>query len=124
MSAHTPWCGSITVRDVCTSSISCAIPTGSGGSTKCEREAMKEMERKIMTTARKFFVTCILAAMALPLYAYNDTVTHPQLTIFAAHKSVLYTDGSILFSLGLEPASTQLFNYRARLGPVTLGTAP
>src|SRR5712692_8991869 len=84
---------------------------------------MKEMERKVMTTARTFFLTCLITAIALPLYAYNDTVTHPQLTIFASHKSVLYTDGSILFSLGLEPASRQLFRYRARVGPVTVGSA-
>jgi hypothetical protein len=88
------------------------------------------MERTIMTTARKLFVMSMIAAAALPLYAYDNTVTHPQLTIVATQKSVLYTDRSILVSLGLLPATNaagqtiQTYSYRGRVGEVTSGTQP
>ena len=84
---------------------------------------MERMERKIMTTAKRCLLVSALAfAIALPSHAYDDKVTHPQLTIVATQKSVLYTDGSIMFSLGLQPAVRQRFLYRARVGPMTFGT--
>lgn len=77
-----------------------------------------------MMTANRFFVTSVLAAaLALPVHAYNDQVTHPQLTFFATEKSVLYTDASIMFKLGLLPANKQFFNYRGRVGSLYMGTA-
>jgi hypothetical protein len=74
-----------------------------------------------MTTARKFLAVSILTAMALPLYAYDNAITHPQMTVFATQKSVLYTDGSVLFSLGLMPAANQFYSYRGRVGAITAG---
>jgi hypothetical protein len=77
------------------------------------------MERQIMTTAKRFFLTTVLAAMAMPLLGYDNVVTHPQMTMFATQKSVLYKDKSIMFNLGLLPADKQLFSYRARVGDST-----
>ncbi len=77
-----------------------------------------------MTTAKRFFLTAAFAAtLALPARGYNDVVTHPQLTIIAAEKSALYTDGTIMFSLGLLPADQQYFLYGARGGRLRYGTA-
>ncbi len=76
-----------------------------------------------MTTAKRCLPVCALVlAIALPSRAYDDQITHPQLTVFATQKSVLYQDGSIMFSLGLLPASKQRFLYRGRVGGTTFGT--
>lgn len=76
-----------------------------------------------MMTIKRFFLTLTLAAtMALPLYAYNETVNHRQMTIVATEKSALYTDGSIMSALGLNSAQSQLFIYNGRLGNVPMGT--
>ena len=75
-------------------------------------------------TAKSIILTAaLIAAFALPLHGYNDVVTHPQLTIIAVEKSVLYTDGAIMRSLGLYPAETQLFIYRARGDDQLYGSA-
>ncbi|MGZ7031108.1 MAG: hypothetical protein ACXVIJ_03985 [Thermoanaerobaculia bacterium] len=84
---------------------------------------MERTERQIMTTAKR----CLLASafaltIALPSHAYNDVVTHPQLTIIATEKSVLYEDGSIMFNLGLLPADKQFFLYGARANNLRYGT--
>jgi hypothetical protein len=76
-----------------------------------------------MTTIQRFFLTLTLAAAtALPLYAYNETINHRQMTIVATEKSALYTDPSIMFALGLNPAQRQQFIYHGRLGNVPSGT--
>ncbi len=76
-----------------------------------------------MTTAtRCLLVSAFALAIALPSFAYNDVVTHPQLTIIATEKSALYADGSIMFNLGLLPASKQLFLYGARANDLRYGT--
>lgn len=77
-----------------------------------------------MINAKRFFLTITLTAtLALPALAYNDVVTHPQLTIISTEKSALYTDGSIMFALGLLPADKQYFLYGARGGSVRAGSA-
>ena len=74
-----------------------------------------------MTTAKKFFlITTLTAAMAMPLFAYDNVVTHPQMTIFATEHSALYKDKTIMFSLGLLPVDKQTFSYRSRAGDWTL----
>ena len=89
----------------------------SGAWMKCET-AMKGTERTTMTIkARTLLLAAAIAlAIALPSYAYDNIVTHPQLTIVATQKSVLYTDGTIMFKLGLAPADIQGFIYRGRDG--------
>jgi hypothetical protein len=83
----------------------------------------RRTERQIMTTAKRFFLIGAFAiAIALPAFAYEDQITHPQLTIVATQKSVLYQDGSIMFNLGLFPANQQRFIYRARNGGATGGS--
>jgi len=77
-----------------------------------------------MITIKRIFLTSALAGLlALPAHAYNDVVTHPQLTIIATEKSALYEDGSIMFALGLLPADKQYFLYGARGGDVRAGSA-
>lgn len=84
---------------------------------------MERTEKPIMTTAKRcLFVSAFAFAIALPSRAYDDKRTHPQLTIVATEKSVLYQDGSIMFNLGLLPADKQRFLYRARVGPYTFGS--
>ncbi len=77
-----------------------------------------------MTTARRFLITALALAMTLPARAYNDSVTHPKMTIFATEKSVLYQDGSIMFSLGLLPANKQRFRYRLRFVDTVSSSTP
>ena len=73
-----------------------------------------------MTTAKRLFLTtALIAATAMPMFGYDNVVTHPQMTLFATEKSALYKDKSIMFNLGLLPANKQLFSYRARLGDWT-----
>jgi hypothetical protein len=76
----------------------------------------------MMTIKRLFLTLTLAAATALPLYAYNETINHRQMTIVATEKSALYTDGSIMSALGLNPAQSQLFIYNGRLGNVPMGT--
>jgi len=84
---------------------------------------MERTERKTMTTAKRCFLLSALAiAIALPSRAYDDKITHPQLTFTATQKSALYTDGSIMRSLGLRPADRQGFLYRGRIGANTFAT--
>jgi len=69
-----------------------------------------------MTTAKRLFLTlAVAAATATPLFAYNDTATHPHLTMFSVQKSVLYKDGQLMVALGLPPVNKQLYEYRARV---------
>jgi hypothetical protein len=84
---------------------------------------MERMEKTIMTTARRSILVCAFAiATALPCHPYDDKVTHPQLTVVATQKSALYQDGTIMFSLGLQPANRQRFLYRGRVLGSTGGT--
>ena len=77
-----------------------------------------------MNTAQRLLLISVLgAALALPARAYNDQVTHPQLTIIATEKSVLYQDGTIMLALGLFPAAQQNFIYGARAGETRYGRA-
>lgn len=65
-----------------------------------------------MTNRERFFLTLTLtlvAAMALPLYGYNDKLNHRTMTIIATEKSVLYTDPSIMFALGLQSPERERF---------------
>lgn len=61
------------------------------------------------------------AALAVPAHAYDDTLSHKHMTIIATQKSVLFTDPSIMFSLGLDPVNRQYFTYRGRSGNVPGG---
>ena len=65
-------------------------------------------------TKRTLFILVAAAAMAMPARAYDNETTHPIMSIFAAQKSVLYQDGSIMFNLGLLPAHQEAFEYKAR----------
>lgn len=77
-----------------------------------------------MTRIHRFFLLCIIAAaMTLPAYAYNDRVTHNDMSVIAAEKSVLYTDPSIMFSLGLLPIERQGFVYTGQIQDVQAGLA-
>ena len=64
-----------------------------------------------------------LAFVACPCstFAYDNEVTHPNLTMVATEKSALYTDPTLMFRLGLAPADQQFFNYRGRVGPILSG---
>jgi hypothetical protein len=73
-----------------------------------------------MTTMTRFLlILTVAAAMARPVYAYDAEETHRKMTIVATEKSVLYTDPSIMKSLGLF-ASPE-FRYYARTGMLHTG---
>lgn len=75
-----------------------------------------------MNPIQKIILTLALAAaVALPARAYDDTRSHRRMTMIATQKSVLYTDPSVMYSLGLEPANAQHFIYRGRNGNVPSG---
>lgn len=66
--------------------------------------------------------SALAATTALPVRAYNDTVTHPRLSVISTEKSALYTDAGLMFRLGLRPAPQQSFSYRQRVGKTLLNT--
>jgi hypothetical protein len=70
----------------------------------------------------RILIAAAVICSALPASAYNDFYTHPDLTILATRKSVLYTDGTIMRSLGLLPAVQQGFLYGARFEHYRIGT--
>ncbi|HEX6088163.1 MAG TPA: hypothetical protein VF266_26770 [Thermoanaerobaculia bacterium] len=77
-----------------------------------------------MTKIHRYFLLTLLAAtLALPAYAYNDRVTHNDMSVIAAEKSVLYTDPSIMYSLGLLPIDRQAFVYTGTLQDIQAGEA-
>jgi hypothetical protein len=77
-----------------------------------------------MNPIQRIFLTLTLlfaAWLAVPAHAYDDTLTHKQMTLTATRKSVLYTDPSIMTALGLDPVGEQFFIYRGRSGNVPGG---
>jgi hypothetical protein len=73
-----------------------------------------------MTTMKRLLLILTLAAaIARPALAYDAEETHRKMTIIAAEKSVLYTDPSVMRSLGLF-ASPE-FRYYARTGMLRTG---
>ena len=67
-----------------------------------------------MNSKRVLAVLLTAAALALPLHAYDNVRTHPVMSVFAAQKSVLYQDSTIMFRLGLLPANMEGFAYSNR----------
>ena len=75
-----------------------------------------------MTKIQRILLTLTLAAaMALPAFAYNDTVTHKQLSRIAATKTVIYKDPQILTNFNLPPVNQLTFQYRGHTGNVPSG---
>lgn len=72
---------------------------------------MADMRRLI------FGAGAVALGLAPPAQAYNDTVTHPRLTVISTERSALYTDPTLMFRLGLPPATAQSYTYRGRIGP-------
>lgn len=77
-----------------------------------------------MTTIKRLLlIISLAAAMTLPAFAYNDRITHNELSVIAAEKSVLYTDPSIMYSLGLLPIDRQSFIYTGSQQDIEAGIA-
>lgn len=74
-----------------------------------------------MTIMKRFFLTIALAALSLPALAYNDRITHRDLSVIATQKSQLYLDHDIMFALGYYPAEQQRFSYYGSSGRVRTG---
>ncbi|HYC92442.1 MAG TPA: hypothetical protein VEO54_24765 [Thermoanaerobaculia bacterium] len=76
-----------------------------------------------MKNLNRFFLNLALAAaMALPAFAYEDTTTHHQMTLIATRKTVLYTDPTVVRSLGIWPVNVQAFGFHGRIADVPAGT--
>ncbi|MEA2464939.1 MAG: hypothetical protein QOJ98_2686 [Acidobacteriota bacterium] len=74
-----------------------------------------------MTMMKRFFLTIALAALALPALAYNDRITHRDLSVIATQKSQMYLDPDIMFALGYRPPQMQFFTYYGSNGRVRTG---
>lgn len=74
-----------------------------------------------MTMTKRFFLTVVLAALALPALAYNDRITHRDLSVIATRKSQMYLDPEIMMALGYRPPQMQFFTYYGSSGRVRTG---
>jgi hypothetical protein len=75
-----------------------------------------------MTMKKRFFPTItLIAALAMPALAYNDRVTHRDLSVIATQKSQMYLDREIMMALGYLPAQQQRFRYYGSSGRVRMG---
>ncbi len=71
-----------------------------------------------MNNPLRTLMSGLLAFVAIPAWPYNDTVTHPELSLQAAEASELY-QGTLIARLGLPPTSVFRFYYRDRTGDRT-----